>query len=112
MFDYYGDFNSLYSKFSTNNFYQIGILGADRNVNRIGYNVIKSKLKKANRITIPLGSKADDAPLFFIIMGLGLSIFMGVLVNSKKKFREDAMRALLRPYNFFSDFLLSFKYFV
>ncbi|NOX64853.1 MAG: hypothetical protein GXO85_03415 [Chlorobi bacterium] len=103
MFDYYGDFNSLYTKFSTNNYYQIGILAADRNVNRIGYNVIQSKLKKANRITIPLGSKADDAPLFFIFMGLGLSIFMGVLVNSKKKFREDAIRALLRPYNFFAD---------
>ena len=103
IFDYYGDFNSLYTKFSTNNLYQIGILGADRNINRIGYNVIQSKLKNANRITIPLGSKADDAPLFFIFMGLGLSIFMGVLVNSKKKFREDALRALLRPYNFFAD---------
>jgi len=103
MFDYYGDFNSLYSKFSTNNSYQIGILGADRNINRIGYNVIKSKLKKSNRITIPLGSKSEDAPLFFIFMGLGLSIFMGILVNSKKKFREDALRALLRPYNFFAD---------
>jgi beta-galactosidase len=103
MFDYYGDFNSLYTKFSTNNFYQIGILAADRNVNRIGYNVIQSKLKKANRITIPLGSKIDDAPLFFIFMGLGLSILMGILVNSKKKFREDAIRALLRPYNFFAD---------
>jgi len=103
IFDYYGDFNSLYTKFSSNNLYQIGILGADRNINRIGYNVIQSKLKNANRITIPLGSKADDAPLFFIFMGLGLSIFMGVLVNSKKKFREDALRALLRPYNFFAD---------
>ncbi len=103
MFDFYGDFNSLYSKFSPNNFYQIGILGADRNINRIGYNVIQSKLEKSNRITIPLGSKEEDAPLFFIFMGLALSIFMGVLVNSKKKFREDAMRALLRPYNFFAD---------
>jgi hypothetical protein len=28
---------------------------------------------------------------------------MGILVNSGKKFREDASRALLRPYNFFAD---------
>jgi hypothetical protein len=28
---------------------------------------------------------------------------MGVLVNSGRKFREDASRALLRPYNFFAD---------
>ena len=38
-----------------------------------------------------------------IIIGLLIAIFMGVLVNSGRKFREDASRALLRPYNFFSD---------
>jgi len=28
---------------------------------------------------------------------------LGVLVNSGRKFREDASRALMRPYNFFAD---------
>jgi beta-galactosidase len=28
---------------------------------------------------------------------------MAVLINTKKKFREDCTRALLRPYNFFAD---------
>jgi hypothetical protein len=32
-----------------------------------------------------------------------LALLMGVLVNSGRKFREDASRALLRPYNFFAD---------
>jgi hypothetical protein len=41
--------------------------------------------------------------MIFIIFGLLLAIFTGVLVNSGRKFREDASRALLRPYNFFSD---------
>jgi len=41
--------------------------------------------------------------MFFIIVGLVLSILMGILVNSKKKFREDATRAFIRPYNFFAD---------
>jgi len=103
MFDYRGDFNTLYTKNNPEMVYRIGILDEDRNVNRISYNVIKSKLSGGNRITIPLGSKKDDTPLFFIFIGLALSIIMGVLVNSKKKFRVDATRALLRPYNFFAD---------
>ena len=103
MFDYRGDFNTLYTKYNPEMLYRIGILDEDRNINRISYNVIKSKLSGGNRITIPLGSKKDDTPLFFIFVGLALSIIMGVLVNSKKKFRVDATRALLRPYNFFAD---------
>jgi hypothetical protein len=55
------------------------------------------------RVTIPIGSKKDDAPMIFIVFGLFLALVMGGLVNSGKKFREDATRALIRPYNFFAD---------
>ncbi len=103
MFDYYGDFNSLSAKYSEDNLYKIGILGVDKNINRISYNVIKSKLTNTKRITIPLGNTKDEAPILFIIVGLVLSILAGSLINSKKKLREDATRALLRPYNFFAD---------
>jgi hypothetical protein len=60
-------------------------------------------LNNIEKVTIPIGSKKEDAPMSFIIFGLILAIFMGVLVNSGRKFREDASRALLRPYNFFAD---------
>ncbi len=103
MFDYYGDFSSLFTNYSDENRYAIGIIGEDRNINRISYNLIKSKLITNKRVTIPLGNKKDDAPMFFILVGLALAVMMGILVNSKKKFREDATRALLRPYNFFAD---------
>ncbi len=103
MFDYYGDFSSLYTKYSSSNLYRIGVLGADKNINRIGYNVIKSKLCKSKRITIPIGSSSDNSPVIFIIVGVILSVIIGILINSKKKLREDATRALLRPYNFFAD---------
>lgn len=103
MFDYYGDFNSLSTKCSEDNLYRIGILGVDRNINRISYNVINSKLTDTKHITIPLGNTKDEVPILFIIAGLVLSILAGALINSKKKLREDATRALLRPYNFFAD---------
>ncbi|MCL5030559.1 MAG: hypothetical protein M1480_16225 [Bacteroidetes bacterium] len=103
MFDYRGDYASLVAGYNKNNIYQIGICGEDRSTNRIGYKVIFSKLHNTEKVTIPIGSKKDDAPMIFILSGLILAIIMGVLVNSGKKFREDSSRALLRPYNFFAD---------
>jgi hypothetical protein len=60
-------------------------------------------MKNTEKVTIPIGSEKDDAPMIFIITGLLLALLMGILVNSGRKFREDASRALLRPYNFFAD---------
>ena len=103
MFDVYGNYASLLSGYESGLLYNIGIAGEDRDLSRLAYKVINAKLKNAERVTIPIGSAKDDAPMVFIIVGLMLAIFMGVLVNSGRKFREDASRALLRPYNFFAD---------
>ncbi len=103
MFDYRGDFASLTAGYSVNNIYRIGICGEDRGTNRIGYKVIYSKFHNAEKVTIPIGIKKDDSPMYFVFEGLLLALFIGVLVNSGRKFREDASRALLRPYNFYAD---------
>lgn len=103
MFDIHGDYSSLLSGYDSGMLYNIGIADEGRNLSRIAYKVINAKLKNSERVTIPIGSHKDDAPMVFIIVGLLLAIFMGVLVNSGRKFREDASRALLRPYNFFAD---------
>jgi beta-galactosidase len=103
MFDYRGDFASLISGYSSENMYRIGILGEDRNPDRITYKVISARLNNSERVTIPIGTSKDDSPMIFIISGLFLALLTGVLVNSGKKFREDSSRALLRPYNFFAD---------
>jgi beta-galactosidase len=103
MIDYRGNYSSLLSGYNPLNLYNIGIVGEDRNTNRLTYKVVHAKLNNLEKVTIPIGSKRDDAPMVFIIYGLILALFMGVLVNSGRKFREDASRALLRPYNFFAD---------
>lgn len=103
MFDIYGDYPSLLSGFNQGYSYNIGLADEQRNLSRIAYKVINAKLQNIERVTIPIGSHKDDAPMIFIIVGLLLAISMGVLVNSGRKFREDASRALLRPYNFFAD---------
>lgn len=103
MFDYRTDYNSIVSGFNNDKLVYLGILDENRKTNRLTYKVINSKLHNLEKVTIPMGIKKDDAPMVFIVFGLALALFMGFLVNSGRKFREDATRALLRPYNFFAD---------
>jgi beta-galactosidase len=101
--DYSGDYSSLICGYNETNLYHLGLMDESRNKNRISYKVVYAKLNNLEKVTIPIGSKKDDSPMVFVVSGLLFAIFMGVLVNSGRKFREDASRALLRPYNFFSD---------
>lgn len=103
MFDYRGEYSSLITGYNRDNIYHIGLVGEDRENNRLALKVVSAKLHNSEKVTIPIGSKKDDSPMIFIVFGIFLAILVGGLVNSGRKFREDASRALLRPYNFFSD---------
>lgn len=103
LFEYKGEYASLYGGYSENNIYKFGLLDKSRNLNSIGYKVLAAKLSGNSKVTIPIGTRKDDNPIIFIILALLISIIMAVLINTKKKFREDCTRALLRPYNFFAD---------
>lgn len=103
MFDYRSHFPSIISGFNKEHLLPLGLADEDRNTYRMGYKVIYAKLNKAEKVTIPIGSSKDDSPMLFIITGIIIAIFMGIMINSGKKFREDSSRALLRPYNFFAD---------
>ncbi len=103
LFSYKGVFPSLYSGFDPYNKYEFNVVEHTGNTNFITYKVLQSKLTNGSKVTIPIGSRKDDNPIIFIFISLILSVIMAVLINTKKKFREDATRALLRPYNFFAD---------
>ena len=103
MFDYRGEYSSLLAGYSRENVYNIGLVDEKRNTDRLVHKVLSAKLHNTERVTIPIGTKKDDAPMVFIIAGILLAIMLGILVNSGRKFREDSSRALLRPYNFYAD---------
>lgn len=103
MYDLRGNFPSIVCGYDANYTYRIGLISEDRQQERLAYKVLSARMKNTEKVTIPIGSEKDDAPMIFIITGLILALLMGVLVNSGRKFREDASRALLRPYNFFAD---------
>ncbi|RJP72431.1 MAG: hypothetical protein C4539_03470 [Ignavibacteriales bacterium] len=102
-FDYKGDYPAFSSGYNGKHLYLIGILDEYRGTTRLSQKVIYSKLHNSDKVTIPIGTKKDDAPFVFIITGSVLALMLAFIANSKRKFREDALRALFRPYNFFSD---------
>lgn len=103
LFNYSGDFVSLYSGYSDEAKYKLGIFNDNLNPNNLVYKVLSSRLNNKSKVTIPIGSVKDESKLLFILIALGLSIVMALLINTRKKFREDCSRALFRPYNFFAD---------
>ena len=103
MFDYKGNYKSFFAGYSKNNNYSLGILKNSSSANSLTYKVLHSKLTRENKVTIPIGAKKDENKLMFILLALVLSLIMAVLINTKKKFREDCTRALFKPYNFFAD---------
>ncbi len=103
MFDFRGDYPSIICGYKEQDIYNIGLVSEERDQDRLAYKVLSARMRNTEKVTIPIGSDKDDAPMIFIITGLILALLMGVLVNSGRKFREDASRALLRPYNFFAD---------
>lgn len=103
MYDIRGDYPSIISGYNKSSVYNIGLVSEDRNQERLACKVLSARMRNTEKVTIPIGSDKDDAPMIFIVTGLVLALLMGVLVNSGRKFREDASRALLRPYNFFAD---------
>ncbi|KAF0151813.1 MAG: Beta-galactosidase/beta-glucuronidase domain protein [Ignavibacteria bacterium] len=103
LFGYRGAFPSMFAGFNEQNKYGINVINHSGNTNFIAYKVLKSKLTGGSKVTIPIGSRKEDNPIAFIIIALALSVTMAVLINTKRKFREDATRALIRPYNFFAD---------
>lgn len=103
MFDYRTGYTSIIGKYNKNDLLLVGIASENRATERTAYKLVYAALHNLQKITVPIGVKKDKSPFVFIIFGLGLSLLIGVLINSGRKFREDAMRALVRPYNFFAD---------
>lgn len=104
MFDYRSSYHSIVSGYNDDCVVHYGILGELRKKEvRLAYRVITSKLLDLEKVTIPIGIKKGEAPMVFIIAGILMAVLTGLMVNSGRKFREEGKRALLRPYNFYSD---------
>lgn len=103
MFDYRSNYQSIISGAAEGNIVNLGLMPEDRSGGRLSYKVVDALLNGRERVTISLGFDEDDAPMILILFGLGLALLSAMLLNTGKKFKEDALRAMLRPYNFYQD---------
>ena len=101
IFNYSGNYHSFYG--GSNNYYKLGLTENISKVNSLPYRVVEALQNNKQKVTIPIGISKSENKLFFIFIALGLSLIFAVLINSRKKFKEDCTRALFRPYNFFAD---------
>ncbi|MCX7876903.1 MAG: hypothetical protein N2321_12175, partial [Melioribacteraceae bacterium] len=103
LLNYKGVYESFFSGYTGDSNYKISVLSKYRNTNNLSYKVLESNLNNGSKVAIPIGIRKEENPIEFILIALFLAIMMAILINSKRKFREDASRALLKSYNFFAD---------
>jgi len=104
LYDYKGERQSLSVGYDENKVYKIGIIPYNRKENeRLVFKVLEWKLNKGDRVTIPIGNKKDQTPMFFIYAGIVIGVLMGIFLGVDKKLKNDCLRSLNRSYNFFVD---------
>jgi len=70
---------------------------------RLSYTMFKALLNDEKEPLLRSGSTNSDTPLIFILLSFSLGIAFFVLISKFRKMREYMLRALIRPYNFYSD---------
>ncbi|MBW7874286.1 MAG: hypothetical protein LC102_04500 [Ignavibacteriales bacterium] len=103
MFDYSSNYKSIISGAIEGDVLNFGLISQDRKTQRLSFKVADAMLNGREKVTISLGFDEDDAPIILIVFGLVLALLSAMFLNTGKKFKEDAIRAMLRPYNFFQD---------
>lgn len=103
MFDYRLPYHSVLAGNIDNSLYSIGLINEYRNKQKISYEIVESYFKNEKLPVVVQGNFSDDENVIFVFCGIGLIVLLVLLINSTRRFREYATRALLKTYNFFSD---------
>ncbi len=70
---------------------------------RLSFNTLQALFNNEKKPLLNAGSYTEKTPLFFIILGILLSILIISMAKRFRRFREYIFRSLLRPYNFYAD---------
>jgi len=70
---------------------------------RLSYAMFKALLNDEKEPLLRSGTTNSDTPLIFIFLSFSLGIAFFVLISKFRRLREYMLRALIRPYNFYSD---------
>jgi beta-galactosidase len=70
---------------------------------RLQYQMVKALFNDEKEPVLETGNYKAEVPVLFTVMSIGFILLFFVLINTSRRFREDVIRALLRPYNFYAD---------
>lgn len=70
---------------------------------RLSFNTLQALFNDEKKPLLNAGSYYEKTPLFFIALGIAMSIFIISMAKRFRRFREYLFRSMLRPYNFFAD---------
>ncbi len=70
---------------------------------RLSYDVLKAKFNNEKPPVVVIGNYSPDNPAVFVVIGILLILVFAVSYNLFRRFRENVVRAFLRPFNFFTD---------
>lgn len=106
IFDSYNDYILENPTLKTNNENEYlsssGLVTQTRN-ERISYQTARTLFKGEKEPLLNAGTEGGDSNILFIVIGIILTIVFVFLFNRLRRFREYVIRALFRPYNFYSD---------
>lgn len=103
IFGFRGDFISSYGGNNDWGFYRTKVLDNPLSDNSLAFRAIKGSFTGTNTPNISIGTDKGDSPISFIITPIIITLLLTIVINAKRKIREDFSRALLKSYNFFAD---------
>lgn len=70
---------------------------------RLSFNVVRALFNDETLPPISIGTYSETPPIIYVVLSTFLLIVITYLHYSRRWFRENVVRSLLRPYNFFAD---------
>jgi hypothetical protein len=70
---------------------------------RMAYDVLKAKFNNEKPPVVVIGNYSESHPAVFVVTGIFLILIFAVVYNLFRRFRENVVRALMRPFNFYTD---------
>lgn len=70
---------------------------------RLQYQMVKALFNDEKEPVLETGNYKPEIPALFTVVSIVFIVLFFVLINTSRRFREDVLRALLRPYNFYAD---------
>lgn len=70
---------------------------------RIVYDVLKSSFNNEKPPVLVSGALEEEHPVSFVVVGILVIFLFALVYNLFRRFRENVVRSLMRPYNFYAD---------